>query len=392
LTVKLALLVSPESFERFYEEGLGLDRRTYVESYRNDFVWDYARALREHGVETSVYIPSHRQDGIDHGPDGFAVRFLKLLPPARITPVSFRHLTGPLQLYATEMLHTACLLPSLRRGLREDGIDVLYVQEYWTGRFDVLVRRLPLPVVAGEQGGSGGGALTRWKPGSFRRANGVICQTRTEVERLRGYGADAVVIPNGVDDEFFSPELPPEERPPLVIMVARLDDEQKRVSDAIRALALLPEPWRLKLIGSGRDEEALRELARTTGVADRVEFAGFVFDKEEIRRAYRTCGVFALPSTYEGMPVSALEAMSCGAPVVVSRLKLFEELVEDGRNGCIVPMRDPPALAGGILRAYAARAVLGPAARETVVRSYSRQKVMAALATLLREAADGSGG
>src|SRR5688572_8487299 len=72
---RVALLVSPASFEGFYADQLGLDRRSYVDAYRNDFVWTYAEGLRAHGVDVVAYIAAHDEGGHERADDGFEVRF-----------------------------------------------------------------------------------------------------------------------------------------------------------------------------------------------------------------------------------------------------------------------------------------------------------------------------
>jgi glycosyltransferase involved in cell wall biosynthesis len=385
--VRVALLVSPHSFESFYGEMLGLDRRSFVESYRNDFVWDYAAALRRHDVEIVPYVASTKLDGLDTAADGYSVRFLKTPRIAQPCLPVVRHALTPVERYTAEATQAVFLLPGIGTALRADAIDVLYVQEYWTGRFDILAHRSPVPVVAGEHGGSEGRHVRAFKRGSLRRAAAITCQSTAEQRRLRGFGIEAALTPNGVDASFYTPSANPEHRERVVLVVARLHDAQKRISDLVRALALLPPDWRLEIVGSGPDEALLRDLARDIGVADRASFEGFVSDKELLRDRYRRCGVFALPSDWEGLPIALLEAMSCGASAVVTPLRPYADLIADGRNGTIVPHEDPPALAAGIEAAFNRRDEIGPAAREVVERTYSRERTMAALAELLIAAA-----
>jgi glycosyltransferase involved in cell wall biosynthesis len=379
-------LISGESFEGFYSRVLGLDVREFVEEYRNDFSWDYARALRDYGIDVVQYVPSHHEDGLRVASDGLRVRFLPLLPAARLCPPIFEHAISPIERYVAEIVNAASMLSELRESLRRDAIDVLYVQEYWTGRFDLLTRRLAVPIVAGEQGGSEGRYVRLWKRSSFRRAAALICLSRAELRRVTRCGATGILIPNSVDDEFFTPS-PRLNRERVVLTVGRLEDAQKRVSDAIRALRLLPGDWSLEIVGSGPDEGALPALAEREGVAHRTRFVGFVSDKEVLRSKYRSCGVLVHPSAWEGMPVAVLEAMSCGAPVVTTPLRGLADLIEDGHNGLIAPRHDPSQLAESILRAFRERSRLGQAARATIERGYARRRTVANLGQVLRNAA-----
>ena len=387
--IRVALLVAPDSFERFYTDGLGLDRAAYVGSYRNDFVWTYARGLRDHGVETIAYVASLGPPARERADDGFEVRFLGLPRVWERLRVLIARAVTPVERYAGEALQAALLLPGLRRGLREDGADLLYVQEYWTGRFDVLAHASPLPVVAGEHGGSSGVHVHVLKRRSLARAAAITVQSSAEERRLRTrYGADPRLVTNGIDATFFTPG-PPAERPPRMLVVARLVDAQKRVSDVIDALARMPEEWGLDVVGRGPDEETLREHAARAGVGDRVAFHGWVGSREELRERYRTCGVFVLPSTWEAVTLALLEAMACGAPPVVTPLPSFRDVIEDGVNGALVPPFDPARLAEAVLATHAAGPRIGAAARRTVEERYDRARTLGELAGILRGATVG---
>jgi glycosyltransferase involved in cell wall biosynthesis len=314
------------------------------------------------------------------------VRFLPLSAPWRVLEQGIRLARTPLERYALEAAHARSLLPVLRRSLAADGIDVLYVQEYWTGRFDVLAAAAPVPVVAGEHGGSGGMHLHVFKRRALARAAAITVQSSAEQRRLERYGRAAELITNSVDSRFFTPD-PAVDRPPRVLAVARLDDAQKRISDLISAVARLPSPWGLDVVGRGPDEVALRDAAARAGLGERVRFHGWVGSREELREHYRAAGVFALPSVWEAVTLALLEAMACGAAPVVTPLRPFRDVIRDGDNGLFVPQRSPDRLAEGILAAYDDRERIGAAARRTVEERYDRDATMARLAALLRSAA-----
>jgi glycosyltransferase involved in cell wall biosynthesis len=390
------LLLSPDAFEVFYEGILGFDRARYVSSYRSDFAWEYVRSLREYGVDLSLYIPTFGRSSLERTDDGVEVHFLRLRPAWRwIRKLSFLHRPPLLMLppwrYFLEAVNTVCFFASLRQALLEDQIDVLFVQEHWTARLDILVRTLDIPIVAGDNGASAGIHFHVGKRGTFGRTQRIACQTKREVRRLKRYGVDAELIPNGVDTDFWTPsteasELDREHR--TLLGVGRLNDHQKRFSDLIRALALLGPNWNLKIVGTGPDERTLRQLASELEVDERVNFLGFITDKEVIRELHWEADVFALPSTSEGLPMAALQAMSCGMPTVLTPLPAFEDFIEDGRNAVLTPPCDPERLASAILQAAASRERLGAAARSSILAGYDAAATMAHLAAVLREAAN----
>ena len=100
----------------------------------------------------------------------------------------------------------------------------------------------------------------------------------------------------------------------------------------------------LTLVGDGPLRGALEERARELGISERVRFAG---RRTDTAAFYRDCDLFVLLSDYEGMPMSIIEAMASGLPVVATRAGGVAELVDDGVNGALVEA-DAAAAAGAI--------------------------------------------
>ncbi len=195
------------------------------------------------------------------------------------------------------------------------------------------------------------------------RADAFVAVSRGIRDELLAAGAPPErvrEITNGVDGERFSPAAPGEKRilrralslpeGPLVLFAGRLSPE-KGVDVLVRAwprlLARVPGA-RLCLVGAGPDEARLRELVRARRVEGSVTFAGGVADAAPYTRA---ADLAVLPSRTEGMPVALLEAMSCGVPVVATRVGGSAEVLEHGVTGLLVPAEDPDALGGAMAEA-----------------------------------------
>lgn len=387
--MKIAILLSLESFEGFYEQEFGLSLEEYLLCYRNDWSWEYIAGLTRHGIEVLLYIPSFRTGGIFTTPEGYRVRFLKIRPWYKLW-VRFSWLNrSPVGRYVGQIANGGALLGDLARSLSRDDVDLLYLQGYWTGRYDYFVRRTLVPVIAADHGTSSYRQLTWWKQLSLRSACRVTCQTLDELVEVRGYGANAVLLSNGVDTNFFRPALSePEGSDRLdktVLCVTRLKNQPKRITDLIHAMKFLGPRWSLQLVGDGPDRGMLEKLACDLRVEDRVQFTGFVRDREALRGLYRSCGVFALCSSSEAVSLSVLEAMSCGAPVVVTDIRAFDSVVKHRVNGIKVPVGRPEELADAIRNAHDLRRNLGKAARETVVEGFSDNVTYARLARIMRE-------
>lgn len=384
--MRVAFLLSLSDFEGFYSGVLRLSRKKYLTSYRNDFSWEYSSALLSKGLAPWIYLPTLGNNTLTTTREGVNVRFIALPRWYRVLRRVLSVCRSPVGRYVRELINTLALLPKLLNALSEDEIDVLYVQEYWTARFDLLARRSPVPVLGADHGGSRRRQLTWFKRESFRSAAVITCQTTAECIEVKKYGGRPELLSNWVDTDFFCPGEGTT-RGKWILTVARLTDGQKRTSDLVRALATLPREWTLSVAGTGPDEQKLRLLATRLGVRDRVKFLGFVNDRQELRKLYRRCGVFALPSANEGLPLAALEAMSSGAPAVLSDIAPFRNLVTHGTSGFLVPVGSPRALARAIESAWTLQHLLGQAARERIEMEYSRGQVTDRLVKLLEAAA-----
>ena len=128
--------------------------------------------------------------------------------------------------------------------------------------------------------------------------------------------------------------------------------EQKNHPLLLRAFADLQYPEaRLMLLGQGAKEATLRAMASELGILDRVIFAGFHPDPTPF---YKTANLFVLSSDYEGLPTVLIEALGCGTPVVSTDCPSGPaEILENGKYGRLVPVRDPQALADAMQAALA---------------------------------------
>ena len=143
-----------------------------------------------------------------------------------------------------------------------------------------------------------------------------------------------------------------------MLFVGRLA-EQKRVDVLLEAFARLAgrrPDVALRLAGDGPERAALERRAARLGLAGRVEWLGA---RDDVPALLAEATVLALPSSGEGVPNVALEAMAAGVPVVATDIPGTRDVVADGAEGLLVPAGDAPALAGALER------VLGdPALRE----------------------------
>ena len=152
----------------------------------------------------------------------------------------------------------------------------------------------------------------------------------------------------------------------LIGTAGRLDD-QKGHAVLIRAVHLIKaHPLRCAILGEGPGRPALERLIRRHHLERQVWLLG---QRDDVTSWLSALDLFVLPSLWEGLPNSLLEAMAMGLPVVASGVDGIAEIVENGKNGLLVPPKYPKALSRKILELIqdpAARARLGEAARKTI--------------------------
>jgi glycosyltransferase involved in cell wall biosynthesis len=162
------------------------------------------------------------------------------------------------------------------------------------------------------------------------------------------------VIPNGIvtprvaDPLALRRELAIDPAVPVVGFVGRLRPE-KRVDLILAAAATLLSERKLHvvLVGAGPEEAALRDQVREAAIADAVTFLGFRSDATTLAAGF---DVAVLASDREGAPLTLLEYMALGRPIVATSVGGIPEIVEDGRHAMLVPPGDAAALAGAIGR------------------------------------------
>jgi colanic acid/amylovoran biosynthesis glycosyltransferase len=129
----------------------------------------------------------------------------------------------------------------------------------------------------------------------------------------------------------------------------------------------------LTLVGDGEDRQILEDLSQQLGVSEQVSFVGYK-SQAEVREFLHQTDLFILPSFAEGVPVSLMEAMATGVPVISSRIAGISELVEDGVSGYLVPPGDPTLLAEKVIalvNSAELRSAFGQAGRAKVEQDFN---------------------
>jgi glycosyltransferase involved in cell wall biosynthesis len=195
-------------------------------------------------------------------------------------------------------------------------------------------------------GGRSAAVYRAWERWGARWADAITVGSAAELADGRdvlGSARRLVHIPNGVDLTAHGPDGPRAERgeAPLLVCVGRLS-RQKGQDLVLRALEHIDATTRLRLVGDGPARAGMLRLAAELGVAERVEMV----PATDPRPHYRSADVVVVPSRWEGMALVPLEAMACGATVVVSPAAAGGVL---GPPGAVVADPGDPRAYGAVL-------------------------------------------
>lgn len=210
----------------------------------------------------------------------------------------------------------------------------------------------------------------------------------TFAERYPGLHPLLHYIPNGVD---LPVEIGWSEKDPRKIVYCnRIDQRQKRVFDVLaiaRRLRNSGLSFSIDVLGAGPDERRFRESISREGLQDVVRMKGYQSHADTLAALERAT-FFLLPSAYEGMPNSLLEAMAAGTvPFAYDIRSGVPEVVEHGVNGYLFPVGDTAGLAGklaGLLRNPEISRDFAKNARKTVQSRFSVVAMAESYGTLFR--------
>lgn len=316
-----------------------------------------------------------------HGPglprkqslDGIEVHRFRYLP-ARFETLAYsggipdRLRANPLNYLAVPFFLIAQTL-AVARLIRRDMPSVVHAH-WWmpqglTAMLGRWLARKPIPVVCTLHGGdvfSFQGPVMRALMRAVLRRCASICPVSTAVRDslpadIAGRHS-TIIAPMGVDTrQIFRPVtgITPDDR--KILFVGRLA-AKKGVDWLLHAfaLALQDRPdLHLNIVGGGPMGTELKELADQLGIFPRVSFSGPVPHRELPARYSESC-VSVIPSIRakggdrEGLGLTAIEALACGCPVIVSDTPSLADVVTDGRNGVVVAQNDTDALARAMIR------------------------------------------
>ena len=265
-------------------------------------------------------------------------------------------------------------LRSLRRASRRVQLLHVLASSGWAWHLFAapavwIGRAAGIPVIVNYRGGGAGPFLERsirWARPTLRRASALVVPSAFLQEVFGRYGFDARVVPNVIDVNRFSPagRVPASASTAARVLIARNLEPVYDLPTGLRAFRLVLDSLpaaRLTVAGSGPELASLETLSRDLGLGESVRFVGRV-DNERMPELYRDADVVLNPSLADNMPISLLEALASGVPVVSTDVGGIPYLVRDGDTAWLVPPGDAGRMAEAVVsllrdRSRAARQV-----------------------------------
>lgn len=214
-----------------------------------------------------------------------------------------------------------------------------------------------------------------WENIIFRTARAQTVTTidgKENYKRLYDFASPAlVIIPPGVDTKRFRPLEPGEKEheidvPERFVFALSRIDSNKGLDFLINAFAKVKEKSDAQLLIGGGSKNpkqheidvktSLLNLVEDLNLGDRVRLTGYIPD-ELLETYYRKAELFVLPSKYEPFGMTALEAMSCGTPVIATRFGGIRDDLKNEVDSLLVDPSDPDELSGGILKVLTNKAL-----------------------------------
>jgi glycosyltransferase involved in cell wall biosynthesis len=192
-----------------------------------------------------------------------------------------------------------------------------------------------------------------------------------------------VTVHNGIEDTPLRAQAG-RDPVPRIVMVARFAP-QKNQAQLLEAVSEIDLPFKLTFVGDGPTRAAAESLAAERGLKDRVEFLGIRKDTSEILAAG---SIFALATNWEGFPITILEAMRAGLPVVATDVDGVREAVTHNSTGYLVAKSDTTALRERIVELLGdgdKRSRLGGAGRARYESEFTNASMLRKIDSVYRE-------
>jgi len=183
----------------------------------------------------------------------------------------------------------------------------------------------------------------------FKKADKILVQSEFLKRFFDSLGVEVGIIPN-----FLYFDVAPRKAVPFRILANRNLYPHYCMDVALKAFIQIAAEFpqaRLALAGSGTEAERLREMAEAAGLSDRVEFLGSL-DRPRMTEEYAKADVLVNPSSVDNAPITLIEGLSFGLPIITTNVGGIPYMVEPDKTALMVPPKDATAIANALRRVF----------------------------------------
>ncbi len=219
-----------------------------------------------------------------------------------------------------------------------------------------IARIRGIPVIVSYHGGEADAFFDKafsWIKPSLCRADAIVVPSGFLEAVFGKRGFSTSIVPNIIDLSRFSAKtgtgVSRKTNSPHIIVTRNLEPIYDNAT-VLHSFSIVRQTFpaaTLTIAGTGPERRALEKLAAGLGMTDAVTFTGRI-DNEGMADLYRKADVMVNASLADNMPISVLEALASGVPVVSTEVGGVPYLVEHGKTALLVPTQDPAAMAGAI--------------------------------------------
>jgi glycosyltransferase involved in cell wall biosynthesis len=188
---------------------------------------------------------------------------------------------------------------------------------------------------------------------TLKRAEKILCSSDyVRFGFLKEYSNKTVTITPSVDINKFKPKKIISTNNILFVGSLRKSDKYKGLAyllSAINIIKINNKDIRLTVVGGGDDIPYYKDLCKKLNIKKNVEFKGGLYG-DDLVEEYQKTNVFVLPSYFDSCPLVLLEAMACKKPIIGTDTCGIPYIIDDEKNGLLVPPKNPEALSNAVIR------------------------------------------
>ena len=338
-------------------ENVARDLALHLDRDRFESIVIAVRRIKEYAQQEDIFQKELEQKGIRSYCLGKRPGSYSLLPFLRLVRILRKERPDILHMHG-QLPQLLGLTASLFSGRPKTAITIHSAVKYVKPIFKYIVKGLLIPL---------------HKPD-------IVSVSSTIDGKFKFFRAEKRLIHNGIDISHFPVRKNgnPKNKRKVIGVVGRFSEAKGHhiLFDAVMELLKRRDDFVLYLVGDGELKDHLMRMARENRLNDHVQFLGF---RDDVKDLYQTFDLVVIPSLWEGLSLTLLEAMASGLPVVATSVSGNIDVIDDGRTGLLVPPNSPCHLAQAIdfmLDHPEKAALYGRSARRVIEQRFSVQTMV----------------